>query len=165
MICRAFVLFSAVLIMFIAPASAQTGSGCDLNKDGTINVVDGQLAINMSLGITPCTANIAGSGVCNSVVVQRVMNAALGSPCVVDHSVSLTWIASISSGVTGYNLYRATTAGGPYTKVNSTPVSASSYTDTNVQAGTTYYYVATAVTSDKTESAYSNQAQLTVPTP
>lgn len=164
MICRLSVIFLTIFLVCSVSASAQTGSACDLNGDGTVNVVDGQLAINMTLGVTPCTANIAGTGVCNSVVVQRVMNAALGSGCVVDHSVSLTWIASTSTGVTGYNLYRGTTAGGPYTKITSSPVSTTSYTDSNVQAGTTYYYVATAIASG-TESAYSNQAPVVVPTP
>jgi hypothetical protein len=55
---------------------------CDLNNDGTANVIDVQLAINMALGSSPCTASIAAAGVCNVVVVQRVVNAALGGTCV-----------------------------------------------------------------------------------
>ena len=38
------------------------------------------------------------------------------------------------------------------------------YTDTNVTAGQTYYYVATAV-EGSSESAYSNQATAVIPTP
>jgi hypothetical protein len=55
---------------------------CDLNHDGVTSVVDVQLAVNMSLGTIPCTANINGSGVCAVTTVQRVINAALGGPCV-----------------------------------------------------------------------------------
>jgi hypothetical protein len=170
------IYFASILTFALAclPGAAygQTLSACDLNKDGTTNVVDGQVAINMTLGITPCTANIAGNGVCNSTVVQRVVNAALGLACVTDspvpppsHSVSLTWLASTSPNVAGYNVYRAASAGGAYSKLNSTLISATSFTDTTVQAGETYYYVATAVDTSAGESEHSNQAQATVPTP
>jgi hypothetical protein len=57
-------------------------SACDLNSDGVISVLDVQLAVNMSLGTTPCTANINGPGVCAVTTIQRVVNAALGGPCV-----------------------------------------------------------------------------------
>ncbi len=57
-------------------------SACDLNFDGATTVLDAQLAVNMSLGTTPCTANINGPGVCEVTTIQRVVNAALGGPCV-----------------------------------------------------------------------------------
>jgi len=58
-------------------------SACDLNGDGTVNVQDTQLAVNMSLSLIPCTANINGPGVCNSVTISRVVTASLGGACVV----------------------------------------------------------------------------------
>ncbi|MDR1507884.1 MAG: fibronectin type III domain-containing protein [Treponema sp.] len=45
--------------------------------------------------------------------------------------------------VTGYTVYRATTAAGPYTEVAAPTEPA--YTDTGIAAGTTYYYTAAAV--------------------
>jgi len=57
-------------------------SACDLNTDGVVSVLDVQLAVNMSLGSIPCTANINGSGVCEVTTIQRVVNAALGGTCV-----------------------------------------------------------------------------------
>jgi len=57
-------------------------SACDLNFDGVVSVLDVQLAVNMSLGTTPCTANINGTGVCAVTTIQRVVNAALGGACV-----------------------------------------------------------------------------------
>jgi hypothetical protein len=155
----------AVAASLCAPlaAWAQAVNACDLNADGAVNILDVQSAVNMALGNTSCTATIAGPGVCNIIVVQRVTNTVLGGPCVVDHYVTLNWTASTSSNVTGYNIYRATVSGGPYTKLTATPVSATTYTDTAVQAGQTYYYVATAVDSSSNESTYSNEAQAVIP--
>jgi len=155
--------------------AASSGGGalnaCDLNADGAVNVLDVQLSVNMDLGTSSCTANVDGSGVCNVVVVQRVINAALGGSCVTDtggtsHSVALSWTASTSANVAGYNVYRGTVSGGPYTKLNSSLVVGTAYTDSTVQAGATYYYVATAVDTSNNESAYSSPpAQAIVPSP
>ncbi len=78
--------------------------------------------------------------------------------------VSLLWNASTTSGVVGYNLYRGTMSGGPYTQVASRNTS-STYTDSTVVAGQTYFYVVTSVDGSGRESVYSNQAQAVVPTP
>jgi hypothetical protein len=82
----------------------------------------------------------------------------------VSHSVSLTWNPSTSTNISGYNVYRAGASGGPYTKLNSSLLAATSLLDSNVVAGQTYYYVATAL-QGTTESTYSNQAKAIVPTP
>lgn len=154
-----------------APLGAtSTISSCDLNQDSSVNVADVQLGVNMSLGLAPCTANIYGTGVCNVIVVQRLVNAALGGPCVTGvtttpHSVTLSWAASTSSNVVGYNVYRGTVSGGPYTKVTASLVSTLNYTDSSVQGGTTYYYVVTAVDNTGMESSYSNMATAVVPSP
>ena len=79
------------------------------------------------------------------------------------HSVDLSWNASTSQDVIGYNVYRGTTSGGPYTKVNGALDANTDYTDTTVMNGNTYYYVATAVDSNNQESVYSNEAQAIIP--
>ncbi len=79
------------------------------------------------------------------------------------HSVDLSWNASTSQNVIGYNVYRGNTSGGPYSKINPLLDPSTVYTDTSVADGKTYYYVTTAVNSDNAESAYSNQAQATIP--
>ncbi len=79
------------------------------------------------------------------------------------HSVALTW--SSSSGAVGYNVYRGGVSGGPYSRINGTLDASTGYTDTTVAAGTTYYYVVTAVDSSANESGYSNQATAVVPSP
>jgi hypothetical protein len=148
-------------------AAAGTSSPCDLNSDQATNVVDVQLITNMVLGTRQCTANIAGPGVCNSDVHQRVVTAALGGTCVTTsaptYRVNLTWVASTGSSVTGYNIYRATATGGPWTRLNSGLIPSTSFADTSVQSGQAYYYVATAVNSSGSESTYSNQASAVIP--
>jgi fibronectin type 3 domain-containing protein len=74
----------------------------------------------------------------------------------------LSWTASAST-VSGYNVYRSTVSGGPYSKLDSALVATTQYVDSTVQAGQTYYYVVTSVDSSGQESAYSNVATATVP--
>jgi len=60
--------------------------------------------------------------------------------------VVLSWTAS--TGAASYNVKRATVSGGPYTTIatnSSTYINPTSYTDTTVTNGTTYYYVVSAV--------------------
>jgi chitinase len=78
------------------------------------------------------------------------------------HSVMLSWSPSAST-VSGYNVYRSTVSGSGYTKLNSGLISSTSYDDTSVQSGTTYFYVTTSVGSGGTESMYSNQATAAIP--
>jgi hypothetical protein len=80
------------------------------------------------------------------------------------HSVNLSWKPSTSQ-VIGYNVYRGAKSGGPYSMVTSAPETGTSFTDTSVQGGNTYYYVVTAVNGSGNESVYSNQAAASVPSP
>ena len=80
------------------------------------------------------------------------------------HSADLSWSPSPSI-VVGYNVYRSTTPGGPYSKINSSLDSSTLYTDSTVQSGQTYYYVSTAVDGTGMESGYSNQLQMVIPSP
>ncbi len=80
------------------------------------------------------------------------------------HSATLSWSASTST-VTGYNIYRGSQSGGPYVNISSGSDTETTYTDTSVTAGQTYFYVVTAVDSGGTESVYSNQAQAAIPSP
>lgn len=148
--------------------SALAQSACAVSTGGaTPTTADVTAAISMALGTAPCTANIEGPNTCTVITVQRVINASLGQLCSVynAHAAVLTWTASTTPNVT-YNIYRATSSSGPFTTpLNSSPITLTTYTDTTVQAGQTYYYVATAV-ANGTESVDSNPpVQATIPSP
>jgi fibronectin type III domain protein len=80
------------------------------------------------------------------------------------HSVDLKWKAS-ASPVVGYYVYRSDKSQGPYIKLNSTPAPMTSYTDTTVQGGHTYFYKVTAVDTQGRESMFSAQIRAVVPSP
>lgn len=86
---------------------------------------------------------------------------------------ALTWTASTSAAscvspcTFGYYVYRGTTAGGESTTaLNSTPVTTTTYQDTSVSLGSTYYYVVKAVETSSgltLTSSASNEASVTFP--
>jgi fibronectin type 3 domain-containing protein len=99
-------------------------------------------------------------------MIQRVADATLsGGSC---HPTILNWTASTSSNLAGYNVYRSTTSGGTYTKLNTTliPSTKTTFTDGTCQSGLTYFYVATAVDTSGNESGHSSPpTQANIPTP
>ncbi len=74
-----------------------------------------------------------------------------------NQTVSLIWNNNSEPDINGYNIYRSTTSGGTYTRLNGTLLSSSNYTDNSVTNGTTYYYVVTAVDTSSNESANSGE--------
>jgi hypothetical protein len=74
-----------------------------------------------------------------------------------NQQVTVTWTANTEQDLAGYNLYRATAPGGPYTKVNSSLITYTTYTNTRLTNGTTYCYVVTAINNQvpAKESPYS----------
>lgn len=86
------------------------------------------------------------------------------SASVSGEQVDLGWSANSESDVAGYNVYRSTVsfdATGSATKLNSSLITGTSYTDSDTELGTTYYYRVTAVDSDRNESGLSEEAAAT----
>ena len=110
-------------------------------------------------GTATASASFA-SNASNPSAQQSLTGSGAAAP---QHSVALSWNPS-SSSVVGYNVYRSTSTGGPYSKVTSMNAD-TTFTDSSVQAGATYFYVTTAVDSTGKESANSNQTQAVIPTP
>ena len=130
---------SALMAALSGPASS--ASSCDVNGDGSMNVVDVQLITNMEINPSGfnCTANVGGVLGCSDSARQIVIKAVLGNGC---HFTYLTWTASTSAGVVGYNIYRGTSAGGESSSPLNTggPVAGTSFADVTTVSGTTYYY-------------------------
>ena len=123
-------------------------------------------SVPFTVTFAPKTAGAASSNL--SFFTSNNTSAAAtasGSGATVQHTVNLSWNASSSTSVSGYNVYRGTAASGPYSKINAALNPSMNYSDGTVQSGTTYYYVTTAVDSSGTESSYSNQVQAVVPFP
>jgi hypothetical protein len=84
------------------------------------------------------------------------------------HGITLKWNLSATTGVSGQNVYRSSTTGGPYTKLTATPLgpTITTYEDA-VTDGKTYFYVTTALSAGPIfiESPYSNEASATAPGP
>lgn len=116
---------------------------------------------------TPQTSGTAAGSVsfANSASATSLMESLSGTGLAATaHSVDLSWNPS-TSAVVGYNLYRGSQSGGPYTRINSSLNAGTTYTDNGVQAGQTYYYVATAVDGGGVESGYSMPVQAVIPSP
>jgi len=81
----------------------------------------------------------------------------------VQHSATLTW--NLASAVVGYNVYRGSVSGGPYTMINTALNAPPDYADFNVQAGQSYFYVVTSVDASGAESQFSGEVKAAIPTP
>ena len=91
-----------------------------------------------------------------------ILAAAIPAPA--QHSVSLTWTASVdaaSNPSLAYNVYRASTCGGAFSKLNASPLAATTYLDAAVLPGS-YCYQVTSVLNG-TEGSPSNQAAVLIP--
>ena len=72
------------------------------------------------------------------------------------NSIELLWVPSKSADVYGYNIYRAATAAGPFTRVNTDVVArVSSWVDTGLPLLTPFHYRIVAVDSSRVPSAAS----------
>jgi hypothetical protein len=125
----------------------------------------GGVTLNTSSGLIFGTPSSSGTYVVGLTATNSAGTASSTLTLTITHIVTLNWSPSSSQNIAGYNVYRGTTSGGPYTELNSTLVGGTSYTDTAVQPGMTYYYVATSVDFSGNQSEYSSPASATVPSP
>jgi hypothetical protein len=111
----------------------------------TAALIPGGVTVTSNASNSPGTVTLSGTG------VQAA-----------SHSVTVSWTASTST-VSGYNVYRSSVSGGPYTKMNSGLIAGTSYLDSAVTSGQTYFYVVTSVTSGGVESANSAEVSAVIP--
>jgi fibronectin type 3 domain-containing protein len=110
-----------------------------------VGLATGTLTINSNASNPILTIPLSGTGVSTT-----------------QHSVTLSWNASTSK-VSGYNVYRSISSTGNFSKLNNSLIVPTTYVDTSVVNGTTYYYYATAVDGQGHESVPSNQSVATIP--
>jgi hypothetical protein len=87
-----------------------------------------------------------------TVVIQKAAN----------HVVDLSWKASTSTDVAGYNVYRSPDAT-VWKRVNPSLVASTIYSDSTVANSTTYYYAATAVDTSGRESTTTPPVKVVIP--
>jgi hypothetical protein len=144
-----------------------TGAGFSASGVAAGQMIGAGQTATLSVAFAPASAaTVSGTVTVTSSATNSPISISLSGTGTqaVAHSVTLTWTASTST-VVGYNVYRSTVSGGPYTLITSSTVPGTTYTDNGVQAGVTYFYVVTAVDSNGNESAFSNEASVMVPTP
>jgi Abnormal spindle-like microcephaly-assoc'd, ASPM-SPD-2-Hydin len=113
-------------------------------------------------GQTSGTASFA-SDASDSPTVESLAGTGAAAP---QYNVNLAWNPSSnasSAKVVGYNVYRGTQHGGPYTAKVASLDPQTTYRDSTVVSGQTYYYVVTAVNAKHKESSDSNEVKVVVP--
>ena len=83
---------------------------------------------------------------------------------VAGRTARLAWEAVPDPDLAGYHVYRSPTAGRGYVKLTPTPQPSTTYVDSDVRVGQTYYYVVTAVDRSRraNESVPSPEASVTL---
>jgi len=69
--------------------------------------------------------------------------------------ITLNWTANAEPDLAGYNVYRSSTSGGTYTLLNGSLVTGTSYVNSGLTSGATWFYRITAVDTSSNESAVS----------
>jgi len=142
-----------------------TASGAGFSASGVSGIT---LTPNQSANLNVTFAPTLAGAVSGSVAVT---SNATNSPTItlsgagvqqVSHSVDLSWTASVSTGVVGYNVYRGTVSGGPYEILNPAPAAVETYIDSTVQSGQEYFYVVRSVDGSGMESTNSTEVSATI---
>ncbi|HEX9990845.1 MAG TPA: alpha-amylase family glycosyl hydrolase [Chloroflexia bacterium] len=126
-----------------AYAVGNPGSGNYAVSNGAI-----QVSLNAGSGLlltTPAAVDLTPPAAPSGLQVTNEGNG----------QVSLSWNGV--AGAAGYNIYRSPVGGGGWVKVNATPVSSTTFTDTGLRNAQTYYYTVRALDSVGNESGPSNE--------
>lgn len=149
----------------IVSAVSISGPGFTLTSVPTAFTLAAGASKTLTATFTPTVTGAASGSI---TVTSNASNPTLTIPLTgtgvtsTPHSVTLSWTASTSQ-VAGYNVYRSTSSNGTFNLLNTAQITATTYVDSAVVSGTTYYYYATAVDAQGDESVASNQASATVP--
>ena len=117
------------------------------------------LFVSLAIGFSGCAEKVSGNNVSPTPTPTPSP-----TPQPSSHSVQVLWDASSSNSLQGYKVYRGQVSGGPYTSLSGLlGSSVLQFTDSNVNAGQTYFYVVTSVDVNGLESAQSPEVSISVP--
>ena len=138
-------------------AAAGIGSG--------VTLAPGQYT-TLAVSFNPsATGNVSGAVSLTSSTSTVPMSVPLsGNGIIASHRTTFDWAAS-KSVVVGYNVYLRSASGQSWNKLNSSPVTTTTYTDWDVQSGQSYLFAVTSVSPGNMESGLSNATQATIPSP
>ncbi|HEX8522656.1 MAG TPA: hypothetical protein VF669_10400 [Tepidisphaeraceae bacterium] len=138
-------------------SAVASGTTTTVTTNGTLALADGVRLI---------TARQTESGKAESpdspslsVTIDTTAPAAPGASSVSStaSSITLDWPNNAESDFQFYDIYRADVSGGPYTRINASPLTSSVYTDSTVAPNQVYYYVVRA--TDTAGNISGNSAQ------
>jgi Abnormal spindle-like microcephaly-assoc'd, ASPM-SPD-2-Hydin len=143
------------------------GSGFTVGVTTPINLNPTQ-SVNVPVVFDPSAAGTVNGSltlISNGTTLLAVPLAGTGLTPLA-HSVDVTWAASTSSPLQGYNVYRSTVSGGPYSKLSLTLSNTTLlFTDATPISGKQYFYVVTALNTSGAESSASSEVAVTIPVP
>jgi hypothetical protein len=144
--------YSFVLTVNMATRTySATVNGILIGKDFAFRTEQAAIGNLDHVGALAATGS---STVCGLVV------AAIATPTPTVHTVSLSWQAP--AGET-FQVLRSTVSGSGYVQINTLPINARQYTDSNVTNGQTYFYVVNAIDANGNISANSVEAKAVIP--
>ena len=148
--------------------SKMSATGAGFGQSGLtlpLTLSSGQTA-SFTATFAPQTAGPASGSIqiASNATNPSVAVALTGTGSTIQHSVDVSWDAS-TPVASGYNVYRSTQSGGPFTKLNVAPITVLIFTDNTVSSGVTYFYTVTSLAADGSESGDSAVVTAVIPNP
>jgi hypothetical protein len=139
----------------VVPATLAPGQSAKLNVQ-FLPAVAGAATGSLSIKTTSSTSPALQIGLSGMGGAQRAIQA---------YNIGLTWSApsGLSTSIAGYQVYRSSSTGSEFLLLTTSINEQTSFTDSDVEAGTTYKYYVTTVDALGNQSLPSNIAEVAVP--
>jgi Abnormal spindle-like microcephaly-assoc'd, ASPM-SPD-2-Hydin len=155
---------SSVTIM-----SAQvSGAGFSLTAPALPSTLSSGQSLVLAMQFDPQTVGqesgslVIGSNASNSTLTVALSGSGTAAP--VAHTATLSWTSGDPTAV-AYRVYRSGVSGGPFGSLTASPLAVTTYVDSTVSGGSTYFYVVTELNAAGVESQFSSEVSAKVPSP